>query len=218
MTSNNQIEAIKSLINTSEQQTKLLKAELKRLEELTPKLTVRFSARNTYVFKTDYVKCYPGGTIDLSTLNHTQNREELLNILFGSNTNNNVYKAIYDNLGFSIAGGYQALRLLRDIYHIANNAAEKERIKVVYDKVLAKNMYVVNFKDCGNNLTENIIAELKRFYDIIKHNVSGDPIEDINALSYLVKNKLAYIEVYDNVLVHVNKWLSADYACMYSIE
>lgn len=217
----NQIEAIKNLINASEQQTKLLKNELERIENNLPKLTVYLGKNNIYAFKTAYSGCYPNNVINLQFLNHNEIRKDLLDVLFGNNTKKDVYKAIYESMAFTTLTGYNTLRLLREIYYVTTNADEKERIKTVYDKVLAKNMYFVDFKDRGNDLTENIVAGIKRFHEnvIEGNNLDNKCIkDDLTALTYLIKNKMTYTEVYNKILSHVNRWISNDYACMYSIQ
>lgn len=216
----NQIEAIKSLISTSEQQTKLLKAELQRLEDSIPKLTIHLGQNKTYVFKSEHVNCYSGNIIDLKTIYHNKIREELLYVLFNGNSVSDTYKYIYGNGKLSLISVYEMLKVLKIIYQNAIEVNEKERIKAVYNIVLAKNMYVVNFMNSRDAMTEVIIKEFTRFYKDIYDRFKDTPNigADLSTLLYLVNNKLSYTEVYDKIIIDTKKWMLEYYTCMYTIE
>lgn len=215
-----QIEVIKNLINASEQQTKLLKAELQRLEDSIPKLTIHLGQNKTYTFKSEHIHCYSGNIIDLRTIYHSKIREELLYILFNGNCVSDTYEYIYGNGKLSLISACEILKVLKIIYQNAIEVNEKERIKAVYNIVLAKNMYVVNFMNSRDAMTEVIIKEFTRFYKDIYDRFKDTPNidADLNILLYLVNNKLSYTEVYDKIIINTKKWLLEYYTCMYTIE
>lgn len=220
---NNQIEAInaiKNIIETNEQQTKLLKTELRKLEDSIPKLTIHLGIEDTYVFKTKHINCYPENIINMMLVYHSKNTKELLHILFDNDNTSDTYEYIYNDVECPIFITCEILGLLRKIYHIANEVNEKERIKKVYNIFLAKNMHIINFVNNRNNLTEDIIIKFMDFCEYISWHTANSSIvhEGSHVLLYLVKNKLAYAEVYDKVMIEVKEWISGYYAYMYTIE
>lgn len=213
------INAIKSLIDTNKQQIKLLEAELKKLELSLPTLTVQFSEKVSFNFVTNYAKHYPDNKINLD-IYQSKCRNDLLRVLFDNNTDSDVYNFIYAGDKPSMKQGYELMRMLKEIYDIANSTEEKERIELVYNKILAKNMYFANFMNCGDNLTEDILNDFLEFIKIIKD--CTITTLDINSetivLTYLVKNKLAYTEVYNKIREVFNQQAYKKLMYLYSIK
>lgn len=213
-----QINILKDLISTAKKQVSLMEDEVKRLEESLPKLIVTFSDGIEYKFS-NYTSCYKDNTLSLHKIYSCACRRELLYILFDNETGSDTYNYIYGDGIMTMKQGYELMRLLKGIYSAALNTTEKERIKMVYDKVLAKNMYIADFINCDGNPTKEIVKKLQLFIDVIDKCVIVRSClsSDLTALHYLLISKLPHKDVYDIILEKLKKWMGDQYTCLYSI-
>lgn len=218
----NQLNLLNDLISSTKQQLTLLEAEVSRLENTLSMLTVVFSNGIEHKFRTDYSKYYANNAITLSKIYSSKCRLELLDILFAKTTETTsvTYNYIYGNEIMPMKHGYELMRMIASIYSAAIDNEEKERIKCIYNKILAKNMYIANFMNCGGNLTEEMVKDLIVFIEILDKCVLVRSClsVDFNALNYLMKNKLPYDKVYDIILEKIKKWtIESGYTCLYTI-
>lgn len=220
-----QIKANKILLDRHAEQGNLLIAELKRLKNSLPILTISLR-NNTLKYTTQYADSYSGQKISLTDLGLPEHRKELLEVLFLENDESKkteIYDMVYENKAMTIKIATETLRILWELHHAAIDLAEKKRMELLYVKILAGNKFVFNFMNYKHGepdgLTKKIVDDFIAFCEIdVCTNEKPSLIGDLKVLSYLVDNKLPYIELYNNIITKAKQWLSGGYKSVYTID